>query len=280
MHVCIHRPSTSFRPSPVELGTALWHLVPVDETYKLDTFLQGGLWFSRIDKFGDLKETKEGKIPKPNLGLLEKIPEDMTEWVKEQYRLAVLRSYASCWTKGGPSPTRLMWDTKFGGYGKGVGIRTTPEAVREAISPYTDTAGEGPIYFGSIEYIDHGKRLIQQENTLAASFALQLRYRDENEARALIHSYGSGAAKFLVGRSGPFGPLVTFEMSAQSKSRQHEFQGGYANGEAIVLGIDPHRFIEEIVLGPDLDSAEHKAITERVRSYGLASKIRSSCQNS
>jgi hypothetical protein len=116
----IRRASQKFDPIQMDGGAQLWHLIPFESLYKLDTFLRGGLWFSRLDKFGPLKETKEGKIPKLNLGLLEKMPEDMIEWVVGQYRLAVLRSYASCWSIGGTHPSEKMLDTEFGGYGKGV----------------------------------------------------------------------------------------------------------------------------------------------------------------
>jgi hypothetical protein len=129
MPTTIQRPDRRFQLAQVEDDTPLWHLVPIESLHKLDTFLQGGLWCSRLDKFGPLKETKEGKVPKPNLGLLEKMPEDMIEWVATQYRLAVLRSYATCWSKGGTHLTREMWNTKFGGYGKGLAIRTKAEAV-------------------------------------------------------------------------------------------------------------------------------------------------------
>lgn len=275
MSSAIRRASRCFQPAQVDGDTPLWHLIPIESLYKLDTFLRGGLWFSRLDKFGPLKGTKEGKVPKLNLGLLEKMPEDMIEWVEKQYRLAVLRSYATCWSKGGTHPSAEMWNTKFGGYGKGLAISTKAEAVREAISPFTNPSGNGPIYFGAVEYIDHGKDLIQQENTLAAAFAIQLRYRDENEARVLIHSYGANAVAHLVGRQGPLGPLVSHETPDQSKSGEREFTGGQDNGEAIVIGIDPNRFIQEIVLGPSLDAIECSKIVERIHSHGLASKVRS-----
>jgi len=155
---------------------------------------------------------------------------------------------------------------------------TKTEAVREAISSFTDPSGNGPIYFGPVEYIDHSKDLIQQENTLAAAFAIQLRYQDENEVRILIHSFGANAVKYLVGAQGPFGPLVTAETPEESGSGEREFPGGQDDAEAIVIGIDRNRFIDEIVLGPNLDTAERGKITDQIHHYGLSSKVRSAIE--
>jgi hypothetical protein len=261
----------TFKPAPVHVGARLWHLAPYlgeSKPFKLDTFLRGGLWFTRLDKF----RAEEGRVPRRNLGLLEAMPDDMKDWVKRQYRLAVLRSYATCWFRG-KEPSAEMWK-KFARGGKGVAIRTSTEAVEVAISPFTDPHGGGPIYFGRASYIDHGKDSIDEGNTLAAAFAKQKVYVHENEARVLIHSYGENAVKYLLGRAGPCGPLVSHVAPGRGESNEDEFTGGQANGEAILLGIAPMRFLQEIVLGPGLDARKRAEIVDRINDHGLGSKIR------
>lgn len=43
----------------------LWQVI---QPYKLETYLEGGLWFSRLDTF---KDGKEGTLPLPNIGILD-----------------------------------------------------------------------------------------------------------------------------------------------------------------------------------------------------------------
>jgi hypothetical protein len=46
----------------------LWHLIRMNQLFKLKMFLQHGIWLARLDQF---KDTLEGTLPLPNLGLLQ-----------------------------------------------------------------------------------------------------------------------------------------------------------------------------------------------------------------
>jgi hypothetical protein len=269
----IHRASCQFHPRKVD-STFLWHFMPIDSLHKLETFLKGGLWFARLDTFGSANETREGKLPRCNLGLLEKMPRFMVEWVEKQYDLAVFRSYASCWSKGDRDPSEDFWHTNFGGYGNGIAICTMPDLVSSAIAGITSSDNTGPAYFGSVDYIDHDRGLIPEGNTLEAAFIIRSEYSAENEARVLIHSYGPNAVQYLLNTSGPYGPLVSHHPGSQSSSGEREFDGGHLDGKAIVVHIDKEQFIYAILFGPNVNEIDRTRITNLIGSYGLASKIR------
>jgi hypothetical protein len=247
--------------------------MPMDRAAKLETFLEGGLWLSRIDTFGPIKLTKEGELPRRNIGLLEKMPSFMVEWVERQYELAVLRSYASCWSKGDHTPSEDLWDSSFGGNGNGIAICTTPEEISAATDAITSKDGNGPVYFGSVDYIDHSTHQIPEGNTLYAAFAIKSGYSAENEARVLIHSYGANAVKYLLYTAGLYGPLVMHLSSAQSSSGEREFSGGHQDGKAIVIKINKQQFIHKIVFGKSVNPEDRNRVTKLIAKYGLESKI-------
>lgn len=266
----IHRIGGRFCPPTVDTEYC-WHLMPMDRLDKLQTFLNGGLWLARLDTFGPIKKTREGELPLPNLGLLDKMPKFMVAWVEKQYHLAVMRSYASCWSKDGHTPNDDLWNSSFGGYGNGVAIGTTPEEVSIAIAAITSSSG--PAYFGSVRYIDHYTDTIPEGNTLEAAFVVRHDYCAENEARVLVHSYGQNAVRYLLNNSGPHGPLISPVPPNQSSSGEREFVGGHSDGRAIVIRIERERFIRKIVFGSRVSVADRNRVTNLISDHGLASRI-------
>ena len=53
-----------FFPQPPQ-APYLWHLIRMNQLFKLRTFLQHGIWLARLDQFRD---ELEGTLPHQNLG--------------------------------------------------------------------------------------------------------------------------------------------------------------------------------------------------------------------
>jgi hypothetical protein len=221
-------------------STSLWRIMT---TEKLWLMFQGGLWFARLDQF---KDPREGTLPSPNLvGLLKKLPAPSAQWVQKQYELGVERSFAVCWHMSDDVPDEALW-TLFADPDDAVAVRTTWRILLKELEPIT--GADGPLHFGAVEYVDHAVDAIPDGNVLEAAFVVGDNFANEREARALIHTYGPAYA-FLVGKTGPYGPLVTQILSP--KSNMHELVGGHCAGTAIVVQVDPRRIVQEIHMARD-----------------------------
>lgn len=257
------RTTGAFQPTPPN-SRYLWQVM---RAWKLDTFLRGGLWLARLDQFND---PMEGTLPGPNLGLLNNLlPAFQAAGVVREYELGVQRAFASCWHMSEGDPSAHAWET-FGSDKDGVAIRTTPEAIRQAILCVAD----GPIYLGAIRYIDHATDFIPDGNIIEASFVVQRGFHQERESRVLIHTHGTATTDHLYGKNGLFGPLVASISAANSPSGKTEFTGGHAQGTAIVLRVDPRALIQEIFIDPRVSHTDGQAIITIVESYGFGDRLR------
>lgn len=247
----------------------LWHLFFWPLEQKLKTFLESGLWLARLDTFA---EASESQLPHANLGLLVKAGTPLIPWIQAQYQMEARSAYASCWHMSEADPSAYAWE-QFGLNGRGVAIRTTPEAMWSALRPVSGP--DGPVYFGAIEYIDHDTSTIQPENVIAAALAVDKKYQQEMEARVLIHTEGGAAAERLLDYEGPYGALITRNPNA-GQPGEPTFVGGAreSDGKAIVISIEPQEFIHEIILGPGLSEETRRALLAMIRNHGMASKLR------
>ena len=260
----VHRISGVFHPQPPHTRY-LWHIM---NRCKLETFLRGGLWFGRLDQFGD---PREGTLPSQNLGLLNRLPRIQRPLVARAYELAVERSFASCWHMSNGDPSGHAWDT-FGNHRDGLAIRTTGQALWNALSQIS--GNNGPVYLGAVHYIDHFSDTISEENVIEAAFVVRSEFCQEEEARVLIHTYGTAAYDNLYGKRGLFGDLVNTVSPTDSESGMREFTGGHDSGRAIVVAINPADLIQEIVIDQRVSDAERRIILDLVRQYQLADRIR------
>src|ERR1043166_6700236 len=254
-----------FQLDPVPLETLLWRVMTLD---KLRTILeQGGLWFARLDQFGD---PLEGQAPARNLGLLNKYPAEAATWAEIEYGYTVLRSYASCWHMSDLIPVNDMWET-FGGAGEdALAIQSSGGQIASAIDQFT--TAEGPIYFHPVQYIDHLNDTVKEGNFIFPAYAVQTAYSYEREARILIHTAGTIAYKVLYGRKGPLGSLISYVLPDQSYSGKIEYVGGTSNGTAIVLPVDPRRLITRIVRGPNTSDKVWGRIHNMAEAAGISDR--------
>ena len=91
-----------FEPGPVQ-SPYLWHVFPLEELYKLWTFLKGGLWCAELGTIPTFEGDVEGTLP---------------------YGL-----FASCWQMGHTAPSQRAWDI-FGAQGDGLAICTKTETMK------------------------------------------------------------------------------------------------------------------------------------------------------
>lgn len=244
----------------VPADKSLWHLFPSKDLYKLDTFLSGGLYLARLDRFDD---PREGALPRRNGNLLNKAPGFEQRYIRAAYRQAVRQSFASCWHRSSGEPSEFVWK-QFGGNHNGIAIRTTPQRIVNALTPITAL---GAAHFGVIKYIDHMRDLIGTWNILQSQFVVRSDYQWEEEARLLLHTYGPFGST-LVGLVGPKGSLVRIRKTKTIPQR-HEFVGGYRRGTAIVLAIEPKQFIEEVVVGKRVGDSIYRNVLGKVAALAI-----------
>lgn len=255
---------TAFVPAPIS-DKYLWRLMDVQ---KLHTLISDrGLWFARLDQFND---PREGTLPYGNLGILSKYSHNAEMWAREEYGYTVRRSFASCWHRSDSDPSYCIWKV-FGG-GSFVAVRTTPELLADELAAYTSV--NGPLYIQQVEYVDHGKDKVKEGNFIYPAFAVRTEFRDESEARVLIHTHGTIAYDFLYNKRGPYGDLIRTVAPAQSYSGKHEWEGGHAGGTAIVLPVDPERFVLEIRRGPETADRHWNTAVEIATNQGLQDRLK------
>ena len=258
------RPTRAFQETQPPMKN-LWRVM---DTNKLETLLQGGLWFARLDQFGD---EREGSLPTPNLGLLNKLPKPVATWVAEEYERSVLRSYALCWHMSDADPDTSLWQA-FSGSGTGVAVRSDYQSLKKAIAPIS--GNDGPVHFSSIHYIDHDTDTISDHNVIDAAFTVRNEFSYEREARILIHTHGTAAFNSLYGRKGPLGLLVVPSDPSSSSGGGHELTGGHANGRAIVISVKPKELIHEVLLGSNMTEENRKSVRLLLARYDMGSRIR------
>lgn len=258
------RVSGAFVPA-VPSQEGLWRVMDLN---KLDTLLRGGLWFARLDKFND---RLEGTLPEVNrLGLLAKMPTNSAAWIELEYKRGVLRSYALCWHMNDADPDTHVWDG-FGG-DNAVAVRTNCGRLHAALNSITGP--DGPLHFGAIRYVDHDADMIPEGNVIEAAFVVRTGYARECEVRALIHTYGDAAFKYLVNKQGFFGPLVVQANGSGSPSGAHELIGAHAHGAAIVVKADARQLVSEILPAPNASLHDVWRILGVAGRYGFACRLR------
>jgi hypothetical protein len=239
----------------------LWHVFSTKKIFKLDSFLSGELYLARLDTF---KDPLEGSLPRRNRSLLDKAPEYAKKYIIDAYAQAVRQSFATCWHRNPNEPSNYMWE-QFGDRHDGIAIRTDAKQMLSAAVPFLKL---GAAHFGGIKYIDHRRALIRTKNILRAQFVVRLKYKEEKEARLLLHTYGPFGST-LVAYQGPRGLLVRARRTKTTPPRR-EFVGGYKRGKAVVVGIEPKAFIKEIVVGKRVVDSIFQTVSQRAAALGIS----------
>lgn len=238
----------------------IWRLSTAEELFKLDTLLEGGLYMARLDTFDD---PREGALGRKTKSLLDKDPPYAKKYIIAEYQKAIRQSFASCWHGSNKDPSEHAW-CEFGGNHSGFAIRTTPERLRAAVQTVLD-CGAG--YIGDVRYKNHDQEPHELKNILEAHFVVKDDYKDEEEVRFLLHTFGPNGQK-LIERRGPKGPLARWRLR-KTTPRTHECVGGHRRGMAILLGIDARKLIEEVLVGRCASLAFFEDIRGRAAMAGI-----------
>lgn len=233
---------------------------------KLETLLDGGLWFARIDQFGD---PLEGTLPDENLGLMEKLSPSDVDYIRSQYLIDKDHEYALCLhlSTGGPAPE--LW-REFDRECDGVAVEFDSLELHRALVRLEEIE---VLHYRRIRYINHAKNRIQPFNTIAAAFVVQKGLAIESEARYLIHLGSGQGLGQLQAMKGYRGLLVRTRLPEGSKARPL-IEGWHKEGCAIVPKIDPHRVVKGILINPGLNDAQKQKVEAMIRKYGLEDKLR------
>ena len=238
----IVRTTGQFIPTAVDDNVDLWHVMPL---WKLETFLNGGIWFARLDQFNT---RYEGTLPNKNLGLLRMLLGNQSRTVQSQYEDIAQKAYASCWHMNTGEPLDEMW-TEFNGE---VAIKTSSAKMRELVSHIPACKNGGPAYFGQVNYINYATEMISDVNALYASFTVDDSFENvEIEARLLICTDAI-----------PLNHKVYDYMTDDKR--------------AIILPIDPKDFIGEIIIRASLDDHQANRVRQAIKVKGLGDKIKES----
>lgn len=232
---------------------------------KLETLLDGGLWFARIDQF---KDPLEGTLPKENLGLMRMMSPSDVDYIRRQYLMDKDHEYALCLHLSMEGPAPELW-REFDRRCDGVAVEFDRLELQRALAGLKKF---GVLHYRRIRYIDHAKETIQPFNTIVAAFVVQKKWTIQNEARYLIHLGSGQGLDQLQAMEGYQGPLIRTRPAKNPKSRPL-IEGGHKEGRAIVPMIDPHRVVKRILINPGLEDAQKQKIEAMIRKYGFEDKL-------
>jgi hypothetical protein len=259
----------------------LWHLFRWNQLHKLDAFIQGGLWLSRLDQFNC---AFEGSLPDVNLGLLDMLlTPDQAAYTKREYQLAKMRGYASCWHMSDHDPTEQIWQTKFGNRHKAIALKTTPSALQKQLSRLIDNTG--PCHVGEVEYINHETDTVPEGNSIEVAFRVREQFSFQQEFRVYVHCYGTPAIRALVPEQSMWNTRLVRRVPArQSFSRKRELVGFVPpkasaaarkfNWKAIVLQVQTEQLIEEILIGCRVSDEEYASLMRLLDHSPLKGRVR------
>lgn len=226
---------TNARSLNPTLPTYLWHLLPLSELYKLDTFLRCGLWCAESSTIPTFEGDIEDKLP--------------------------YGYFMSCWHMN-YAPSLNAWEI-FAGNGHGLALRTDIQAIQNLT--HSIHALDWKIDFSPVDYVDTANAVI------TSPFAVAHAHTHENEARLVISVQETKALDNSVTH---VDDSFTRYLSRDQVVRYDSISiVGRGKAEAIVLSIDPAAFIQEILIGWLVTDGERIQITRRLDEYGVADKL-------
>jgi hypothetical protein len=229
----------------------------VDLVKFLSMLQRKALFFCRLDR---LEDHFEGTLPKANRELwvaherrlrtsgffdVEISDEDIERMADERIQLQErLRSIncVSCWNKGNESAA--LWRI-YSDYGRGLMIRSSSGRIEKSL---INSLQE--IRLSEVKYIDHGKEIMPEGNTMYAMLHKHVAYSYENEVRLILD-------------------LMPAQGWEHDWSKE-EFNTG------IFASVDLNELIEEIVIGPFSPKWYRNMIENLCLRYELKKPIRNS----
>jgi len=259
-----------------------WHFIRWNKVkLKLTTFLAGGLWLARLNTFKDIWE---GKLPVPNLGLLNMLlPPNAVASVLAEYEKAANTGFASCWHLSDGDPDPQMWEkSNFGDGHNGIAIRTSCATLKSELQHLVAPSSDGPLHISAVTYIDHANKAIPEAQTLEAAFSVREEYSYQRELRIFLTTRWGAAAQVLPGLTNVWGtPLVPIKLlnpgspaACASVAPCLSVPEPVQRGKAAVPRVNPSVLIEQILVGWRVNSPDRKDLQEMLRKVGIEDRLR------
>ncbi len=218
---------------------SLWRYIRADRFVEMID--RRRLYFASARQFEDPFEGATSIVyPHPVDPRFERI--DGTERAFEELRRL---TKISCWNKG-DDESEAMWKL-YASERKGVAIRTTASKLKNALRPFhlePRFAEETPVW-GHVRYVDLTKVRLNV-GMLERFFYKHKAFESEHELRIAISLRSAEEAGVAVPESG------------------------------ISVPFEPHILIEEIILGPNLQGEDKRAVEDACRANELHSLVKTS----
>ena len=221
-------------------GKNLWHLFCTEELFKLETFLDGGLWCSDLGSIlgfdGDPEGSKFHGI------------------------------FVSCWHVNEGDPSHAAWKI-FGGDGDGFAIRTSPEKL----STLANAVGAGGIRAGLLEV----SYTPPNELINGPSYQVSESHSEEKEVRFVLSLGERGLSEDAL--KDKIRELVPFHCKGRAYERPIRSLTLSEVGDTdfgLIVPTDPVRLFDEFLVGSRVKSADRDAVTTRLHKVGIPCPVR------
>ena len=203
----------------------LWHLFPVEELYKLKTFLAGGLWCADLGSIIGFGDDSEGT--------------------------GLHGTFVSCWHAAEADPTDVAWEI-FGGAGNGFAIGTTMESLASIATRSTKAGVKAQVC--KVSYLPGGtflsepacQVLDQHEREAEVRFVLNFENKGCGEF-ALREQIRSVASAVCNGRDHQT-PIHSLTVSESDR--------GDSSDLALIVPIDPCFLFKQFLVGANVHPHE------------------------
>lgn len=215
--------------------------------FKLDRFINclknGNMYFAAANQFQD---DFEGSVNLQSPNSIPNSSNNVINMVNNAFKSLQRLTKISCWHKA-DYESDAMWKL-YAQERKGIAISTTPEKMKQAFKAFRlkpEYCIE-EIYIGNVQYVDLTTQYIN-DTMLNIFFYKHLVYSFENELRLVI-----------------------------SLRLAEEF-GMQVPEKGIFVQVDYTKLIDDIIIGPEINSEDREELRQVCIGMGLESKLRDSC---
>jgi hypothetical protein len=225
------------------------------DTSKFASFLCSGLWFSRIDLFGD---NYEGKVGDETLRERwdtweysemegDPAPFDIRDMYRASDEIVRKQSFVSSWRYGGDE-SKVFWDAYIG-QGPGVAIETTLENLEAELENV-----DRDVLIGKVNYKQYtGSTEPFARDSIDRMFHKRTAFGDEQELRLL-------ARQRLDEFGVELGDGKRFDVDIDAEP-------------GFNLSVDPDELVDKIILPPETNDREITKIVHLMDHQGLEAEV-------
>jgi len=225
----------------IDWNQKCWRYFQLDKF--IDSLREGNIYFAAANQFEDKFEGAVCIEPKNEN---HELPSPAFDMINRAFQGLKRLTKINCWHKENYE-NDAMWKL-YSNDKKGIAITTTPQKMSVALKPYRlkPEYGVEDLYIGNVEYVDLSTHYVET-TMLNVFFHKHIIYSYENEIRLAI------------------------------SLRQAEEFGVKVPELGIFVQVDYSQLIDEIIIGPNINSEDRETLFNVVRESGLESRIKDSC---